>query len=84
MGAGSRNETTVLDVATARPVADAAKPSNQAAQNPAQQAHAGSGGESQLSTTAQKQSPVLPGFANSCDIVQICSVPPEGLEPSTL
>ncbi len=63
---------------------EAAGPAAGAAQNPAQHAHAGSGGESQSSTTAQKQSPVLPGFANRCDIVQICSVPPEGLEPSTL
>ena len=67
---------------------EAAKPtpsdSNEAAQKAAQQAHATSRGASHRGGTAQKKTPVLPGLAASCDLVQCCLVPPDGLEPSTL
>ncbi len=52
-----------------------------AAQNPAQQTRAVSGKESQLAAHIQQKTPVLPGFAASCDVLQSCSVPPQGLEP---
>ena len=54
------------------------------AQNAAQQVHAEGRTDSQTEKPAHKKTPVLPGNANSCDLVHTCTVPPEGLEPSTL
>lgn len=49
----------------------------------AQQVLAESRREPQPSKAARKETPVLPGFADICDIVQTCSVETKGLEPST-
>ena len=55
-----------------------------AAQKAAQHLHAESRSERQATDPAHEKTPVLPGFAAPCEMVPIRSVPPEGLEPSTL
>jgi integrase len=54
-----------------------------AAQNPAQQAHASSCKEPQTESVAQEKTPVLQGFAKSCDSVQLSRMAGTGFEPAT-
>lgn len=54
------------------------------AQKAAQQAHAESRTASQPQQAHPPNLPVFPGNTSQCDVVHTCSVPPEGLEPSTL
>ena len=61
----------------------AAQGKTEAAQNPAQSAHAGRRNEPQSDCPAQEQTPVLQGFASDCDNMQSCLVPRLGLEPRT-
>jgi hypothetical protein len=53
----------------------------EAAQNPAQQAHAAKRRESHAAPIAHKKTSVLPRFATTDDVVHMCSVPPRGVEP---
>lgn len=62
------------------PKAEAAQ---KAAQNPAQHAHAVSSIDAQTATTAQKQTPVLPGFAAGCGLTQQAGMAGTGFEPVT-
>jgi integrase len=63
---------------------DGTKPAPKAAQNAAQQAHVESRTESQAALTAHENTPVFPGRATIFDTVKTYSVPPVGLEPTTL
>jgi len=54
-----------------------------AAQNPAQQAHAGSGGDSQPSKAAHEKTPVEQGFAVSRDLPRTYEMAGTGFEPAT-
>lgn len=57
------------------------KANSEAAQNPAQQAHATDSSGSKPPPASHEKTPELPGNASDCDVVQICSVTPTGLEP---
>jgi hypothetical protein len=61
--------------------ADALEPTDKAAQNPAQSAHASARQTSQANSTAHKETPVLQGGASDCDYLPIRPVPERGLEP---
>lgn len=63
------------------PAADPAKPTDEAAQNAAQHAHAGTGGEPQALPDSHEKSPEFPGNASLCEVVHRCLVTPTGLEP---
>jgi integrase len=63
------------------PAADVVE--EEAAQKAAQPAHAGHRGQSQSSNTAHEKTPVLPGFANSCDLTQLSGMAGTGFEPVT-
>ena len=56
----------------------------EAAQNPAQQAHAEGGTGSQEEKPINEKTPVLQGLAGGCDLVHNRIVGDEGLEPPTL
>jgi hypothetical protein len=58
-------------------------PPQKAAQNPAQQAHANGGKGLQGDPPAHEETPVLPGFAVSCDPIRTYKVEDRGLEPLT-
>jgi integrase len=55
----------------------------EAAQNAAQQAHAGHRGESQPNNAAHKKTPVVLGLASSCDTTQLPGMAGAGFEPTT-
>jgi hypothetical protein len=55
-----------------------------AAQNAAQQAHAGRRGDSQSATPAHKKTPVVLGFASSCESTQLPEVVRSALPSSAL
>jgi integrase len=55
----------------------------EAAQNPAQRAHAEERTEAQPVGTAHEKTPVLQGFASRCDVVHKCSIAGTGFEPAT-
>ena len=55
----------------------------EAAQNPAQRAHADSSGESHATKTAHEKAPVLLGSATVCDDLQNRGMGDTGLEPVT-
>ncbi len=61
--------------------ADALQPTDKAAQNPAQSAHALARQTSQADSTAHKETPVLQGRASDCEYLPIRPVPERGLEP---
>ena len=69
--------------AVGTPTGEAQNPAHKAAQNPAQQAPAKSGMDRQSDLSAHEQTPVLPGFAVSCDSVTTYGVEDRGLEPLT-
>ncbi len=56
---------------------------SEAAQNAAQQAHAGFRSESQAANPAHKKTPVVLGFARSCDSTQLLGMAGAGFEPTT-
>ena len=55
----------------------------EAAQNPAQQAHAESRSESHVATPAHKKAPVILHSATSCETLQYRGMGGTGLEPVT-
>jgi hypothetical protein len=55
----------------------------QAAQNPAQQAHAGGRSNSHATAPAHEKAPVIPSFATSRETLQYRGMGDEGLEPPT-
>lgn len=58
-------------------------PDEKAAHKAAQQSFARRRGDTQASRPMNEKTPVLPGSANSCDILQSCLVERKGVEPST-
>lgn len=61
----------------------ALKGTTEAAQNPAQQAHARERTNPQAAMAAHEKTPELPGFADSCDCVQLPGMAGTGFEPAT-
>jgi integrase len=77
----ARHYLQVTDADFDRASGGGAESGAQAAQKPAQQAHAGN----RTKRTKTKQAPAKQGLvrevAGLCDLVQTCSVPPRGVEP---
>jgi integrase len=78
-----RHYVDVTDADFERATSPAETSQHKAAQNAAQHAHVSTSNESQAARPAHEKTPVLPGSAAPCEMVQTCSVEAAGIEPAS-